>query len=125
MYKTGDLVQYKTDDGKLYFVGRKDYQIKHMGYRIELGEIESALNSMDYVVEVAAIYGKLHGLSQIACVAFLKYDIDKKRIKNDLKRVLPDFMIPNKIFIVEELPKNPNGKIDRKKLSERFLDQER
>ncbi len=118
MYKTGDLVKYDTDDDKLNFVGRKDFQIKHMGYRIELGEIESALNSIDYVVENAALYGTLRGLNLIVCVVCLKGDINEITIKTDLKRVIPDYMIPNKIFIVDNLSKNANGKIDRKKLSE-------
>jgi len=122
MYRTGDLVRCNKDDGKLYFIGRKDYQIKHMGYRIELGEIESALNSMDYVVEAAAIYGKRRTMDQIIAVVSTNTDIEQMTIKTDLKTLLPDFMVPNKIFLANELPKNPNGKIDRKRLCGQFFD---
>ena len=68
MYKTGDLVTYKSFDNKIYFIGRKDNQIKHMGYRIELDEIELALNRLDGLSQAAVIHGKINGISQIIAV---------------------------------------------------------
>ncbi|EHP40423.1 D-alanine--poly(phosphoribitol) ligase subunit 1 [Cupriavidus basilensis OR16] len=101
MYRTGDLV--RETDGKLYFIGRKDNQIKHMGYRIELEEIEHALVKLSDVSQAAVIYhranaayGKLVGF--VAC---------SDRV---------DYMMPNKLVLMPKLPKNSNGKIDRQQL---------
>ena len=55
MYKTGDLVKYNLKDRNLYFVGRKDNQIKHMGYRIELEEIEVALHQLEYISQATKL----------------------------------------------------------------------
>jgi len=121
MYKTGDLVKIELSDGKLYFISRKDNQIKHMGYRIELGEIEYALNTLDYILEAATFYGELKGFKQIVAVVKLKEQISESAIKNDLKNVIPSYMIPQRINVAEEITKNSNGKIDRRKLTESYL----
>ncbi len=115
MYKTGDLVKHNSKDGNICFVGRIDNQIKHMGYRIELDEIELALNRLKYISEAAVIHGYIRKLSHIiAVVASSKVESE---IIQDLTKILPAYMIPNQIHLVKHLPKNPNGKIDRKKLS--------
>jgi D-alanine--poly(phosphoribitol) ligase subunit 1 len=121
MYRTGDLVKYNPQDKNLYFASRKDYQVKHMGYRIELGEIEHALNTLVYVLEAAALFGECKGFKQIVAVVKLNKDVEETAIKNDLKDIIPDYMIPRKIFKVKELLKNPNGKIDRKKMAETYF----
>jgi len=122
MYKTGDLVKYNPQDKNIHFVGRKDNQIKHMGYRIELEEIESALNRLDYISQAAVLHGFYRKLSQIIAVVSLEdRGVDEKKIREDLRQIIPDYMIPNKIFMERELPKNPSGKIDKKKLSEIYL----
>ena len=118
IYKTGDLVRYNSDDKNLYFVTRKDNQIKHMGYRIELDEIEHALSLNNEILDSAVVHLSLNGISQI--IAFIvkkeKSDISFVKIKNNLKKNLPNYMIPNKGLFLEMLPKNANGKVDRKKL---------
>jgi len=115
MYHTGDLVERKK--GKLYFVGRKDNQIKHMGYRIELEEIEHALIKIDGINQAAVVYerkqvtfGKLYG--------FVASDekLSEEVILNKLRSILPDYMIPSKIYIQPILPKNQNGKVDKQQL---------
>jgi len=121
MYKTGDLVKYNAEDDYIYFVGRKDNQIKHMGYRIELDEIESALNRLDYIAEAAVLHGVIRKLSQIIAIVSLKDVIDEKKMRDDLKQMIPDYMIPSRIFVEKVLPKNPNGKIDRRKLAKTYL----
>ena len=122
MYRTGDLVKYNSVDGYLYFIGRKDNQIKHMGYRIEVEEIEAALNYLDYIFEAAVIHGQMKGLSQIIAVINTKSIIEEKKMRVDLKNIIPDYMIPTKFFIInDKLPKNANGKIDRRKLKELYL----
>lgn len=121
MYKSGDLVRHNPGDNNIYFVGRKDNQIKHMGYRIELEEIEAAVSRLDYIAQVAVIHGTLRGLSQIIAILSLTDNIDEERIRQDLKRFIPEYMIPNRIYTEKELPTNPNGKIDRRKLAEMYL----
>jgi D-alanine--poly(phosphoribitol) ligase subunit 1 len=114
MYRTGDLMRHR--DGKLWFVGRKDNQIKHMGYRIELEEIEAAINSLDYVIQAAVVYRRVregfgHIIAHIAAV-----ELDEARLRADLQQVLPGYMLPNRIVTSAELPKNANGKVDRVRL---------
>jgi D-alanine--poly(phosphoribitol) ligase subunit 1 len=120
MYKTGDLVRYNPEDGKLYITGRKDNQIKHMGYRIELEEIETALNTLDYVSQAIALHGNSYGLSRLIAVISLKANVDESVIRKDVQEIIPDYMIPTVYHFIDELPKNPNGKVDRKKLAETY-----
>jgi len=121
MYRTGDIVREK--DGRLYFVARKDNQIKHMGYRIELEEIEHALVKLPQVNQAAVVYlrsntayGKLVGFA--SCAA----DVDEKALLRELATLLPDYMVPSKLILMPTLPTNPNGKVDRQKL-QAMLDQ--
>ena len=115
MYRTGDLV--KEADGILHFTGRKDNQIKHMGYRIELEEIEHALVKFPQINQAAVVYhrtnvayGKL--IAFIASVELLS----EPSLLSELTEVLPAYMIPSRIIIRKELPKSPNGKVDRQQL---------
>lgn len=116
MYRCGDLVRQDAH-GEIWFVGRKDNQIKHMGYRIELEEVEAALNSLPDVSEAAAVYERVreqHG----RIVAFLAGPnvIDEQGLRVALRDRLPDYMVPSKIIVLPVLPKNANGKVDRKGL---------
>lgn len=117
MYRTGDLVR-QEDDGRLYFVGRKDNQIKHMGYRIELEEIEQALIKMQHINQAVVLYHRVNVSygKLIAFVAVNDVAIDAKIILAELSAYVPDYMIPNQLHILAHLPKNPNGKVDRHQL---------
>jgi D-alanine--poly(phosphoribitol) ligase subunit 1 len=111
MYRTGDLV--REQDGKLWFVGRRDNQIKHMGYRIELEEIEAAINRLDYVIQAAVVYRRVregfgHIIAHVAAPG-----LDEARLRADLAAVLPAYMLPNRVVVAADLPKNANGKVDR------------
>jgi D-alanine--poly(phosphoribitol) ligase subunit 1 len=121
MYKTGDLVKYNTGDGKLHIAGRADNQIKHMGYRIELEEIETALCQLKHVSQAAVLHGTLRGLSRIIAVISTRENIEKNNIVKELRNIIPDYMIPSEIHFLDKLPKNPAGKMDRKKLREMYL----
>jgi D-alanine--poly(phosphoribitol) ligase subunit 1 len=121
MYKTGDLVKYNSEDGKIYIMGRSDNQIKHMGYRIELEEIETALSCLTYVSQAAVLPGNSRGLSQIVAVISSEDGFGEKTIREDLKQIIPDYMIPTIVYFEKELPKNSNGKVDRIKLAEKYL----
>ena len=115
-YRSGDLVHER--DGLLWFSGRIDNQIKHMGYRIELEEIESALNSIHDINESAVLYDRVK-LNYGKIVAFVgtKNDVSESQLKNALHKLLPDYMIPSIINIKDQLPKNRNGKIDKRRLA--------
>ncbi len=121
MYRTGDLVRYNPEDRKLYILGRRDNQIKHMGYRIELEEIETALNRLDYVSEAAVVHGSNQGLSQIVAVVSVQDGRVADDIRDDLRQILPGYMIPTAFHTVRALPKNPNGKVDRRRLAETYV----
>jgi D-alanine--poly(phosphoribitol) ligase subunit 1 len=112
IYKSGDLVQV-DGLGQLHFKGRADNQIKHMGYRIELEEIESLLNTIPSVHEAAVIYERINeSLGQI--VAFVAATgVESNMVLNELKKLVPEYMVPRKLYVLDFLPKNQNGKIDK------------
>lgn len=120
MYKTGDLARLDPVDGKLYIEGRKDNQIKHMGYRVELEEIEAALNCLEYVSEAAALHLNTNGLSRLVAVVATRDEINSQRISEDLGSYLPSYMIPSVFHRERVLPKNANGKVDRRYLGEKY-----
>lgn len=120
MYRTGDLVRRNETNGYLYVYGRKDNQIKHMGYRIELEEIEAALHCLEYVTEVIVLHSTTSGLSRLVAVIATLREINDQQIRSDLQRIIPDYMIPTEYVHVDALPKNPNGKIDRRVLRDTY-----
>lgn len=123
-YKTGDR-GYRVNN-ILYCTGRIDMQIKFHGYRIELGDIEHNLEKINEVNEAVVIpyykEDKIKYLVGIISSNCLENNYEtRKMIKEKLRELLPEYMIPKKMIINEELPMNQNGKIDRKKLRELFL----
>lgn len=121
IYRTGDLARY-GEDGLVYFVGRKDHQVKSRGYRIELGEIEVALNTVNSLRECAVLAVHSDGFEGVKiCCAYVPLDgaqISPLKLRNELSALLPDYMIPSEWKAYSELPKNATGKIDRRRLSE-------
>ncbi|MEY2518433.1 MAG: hypothetical protein QOF24_192 [Verrucomicrobiota bacterium] len=112
-YHTGDLVR-RDAEGRFHFVGRADFQIKHMGYRIELEEIEAALGILGEVKECAVIYRKLgEGLGEIIAFATLGTPRTSEELVEAVAGIVPKYMVPRRITVLEALPKNANGKIDR------------
>ena len=121
MYRTGDMARLDPSDGKLHIAGRRDNQIKHMGYRVELEEIEAALHCLDYVSEAAALHANVNGLSRIVAVVAAREEATDERLRRDLGRLIPAYMIPSAFHREGALPKNPNGKVDRRALSEKYF----
>ncbi len=113
IYRTGDLVKY-NEFGELIFLSRKDFQIKHLGHRIELGEIETAASSLNEVNLCCCLYDEKHQ----RIVLFIDADLSKEYVKNCIKSLVPEYMIPGKVVFIEKIPMNANGKIDRVKLKE-------
>jgi len=112
-YRTGDLVR-RDASGRLHFKGRADFQIKHMGYRIELEEIEAALGTLPGVMECAAIYLKIgEGMGQIIGFVAMDESSETDSLVAQVAQIVPPYMVPKKISVLSQLPKNANGKIDR------------
>ena len=117
-YRTGDLGYIKN--GMLYFIGRKDSQIKFKGYRIELGDIEKNINKIIGVKD-CAVTAKTDGNGTVCLLkAFIVADdsTDIGFIKEELSKSLPYYMIPKVIKKLEYLPINKNGKTDRRMLAD-------
>lgn len=114
-YKTGDLVKYDKKKDLIYFIGRKDSQIKHMGYRLELNELEMVIGSMSLVKEVCVFYLKKeqNHFGKITAVISSDKKIKDLTIIKYIKKSLPNYFIPNEIIFCNSLKKNANGKIDR------------
>jgi amino acid adenylation domain-containing protein len=118
IFRTGDICRY-LHDGNIEFVGRSDLQVKIRGFRIELGEIEAMLGRHPAVkTAVAVVWGE--GQADRRLVAYVSpipnATIDPSQLKDYLKGLLPDYMIPSAIMVLPELPLMPNGKVDRRAL---------
>ena len=106
IYKTGDIVTVR-DDGNLLYVGRADFQIKHMGYRIELGEIENKVYEIDEINTCVVVY------KNDKIILYYIGNIDEASLLSKLKDKVPEYMLPNKIHKEIKMNYNMNGKIDR------------
>ncbi|GAB90336.1 non-ribosomal peptide synthetase [Gordonia rhizosphera] len=110
-YRTGDLARY-WPDGTIEFLGRADDQVKIRGFRVELGEVEGALRSLDGVRQaVAMVAGDGTPRLVAAITADGSHRIDAEAALGEL---LPSYMIPSRIEILESLPLTRNGKLDRR-----------
>lgn len=122
-YRTGDLV-FKSGE-YFYFIARKDFQIKLNGFRIELDDIANNLNKIEFVNNsvVMPVY-KDERVSCLIAFVTLKRKMEESdfkvgiKIKKELKNLVPSYMVPKKIKILDSFPLNTNGKIDRKRLME-------
>ena len=117
---SGDTVM-QDEEGYLYFVGRSDDMIKTSGYRVSPTEIEEVVYASGLVKEAAVIGVPDDNLGQVIVlvIAIHEYYNETELIKH-CQTQLPNFMQPAKIIVLEHLPKNPNGKIDRAALSLHF-----
>jgi yersiniabactin nonribosomal peptide synthetase len=122
IYNTGDLGFYDSN-GDIIIQGRVDGQIKIRGYRVELGEVESALRKYSAVEQAVVVDVVLHpsGNRQIAAfITITKLDkyFSNEDLNEHLNHLLPPYMIPSYIKILDRLPLTPNGKCDLKALRE-------
>ena len=116
VYRTGDIA-YRNAYGELVFVCRKDSQIKHMGHRIELGEIEAAALKISGVTAACCLYDS----ENKRIFLFYVGDLEEAALSDSLKRFLPRYMLPSVCLHLDRMPLTPNGKKDRKKLSEKYI----
>lgn len=121
---SGDTVR-RDEDGFLYFISRADEMIKTSGYRVSPGEVEAVLYAQGEVAEAAALGVPHPVLGQAIVVVVAVRDgrvLDEARLLAALKPHLPNYMLPHKIILADtSLPRNANGKIDRKLLSTQYL----
>ncbi|MET8010138.1 non-ribosomal peptide synthase/polyketide synthase [Streptomyces sp. NPDC005266] len=117
MYRTGDLVRW-TSDGQLEYMGRVDNQVKIRGFRIELGEVETALLRHPEVAEAVAVAKETGGHKRLIAYAVPAPGAspDPSGLRGFLRDGLPDYMVPASVLLLERMPLNPNGKLDRGRL---------
>lgn len=116
-FKTGDIVKQEREN--LFFIERKDFQVKVRGYRVELEEVNMTIKSLfkfDRVHSLAfpIINGRTENL--FSFIETTGREPDKKRILDALRKRLPEYMVPKSIIFVGEFPITNNGKIDTKEL---------
>ena len=126
LYRTGDLGRIGPD-GNLYFLGRRDTQVKYRGHRIELGEIETALRSLPSLSDAAVVVVQPAGHGAQLCCAFepaAGHDPSPARLRTLLARLVPTYMLPDRWHKVASWPRNGNRKLDRAAVSAWFTSPE-
>lgn len=123
MYRTGDLVR-EMEDGNLSFVGRCGRLIKFRGYRIELDEVESALARLADVHAAAAIAVEREDKTEhLAAFIVSDQSMTLAQVRRALRTMLPDYMLPTRLTVLDHLPLSPVGKIDRVALAAMEVDE--
>ncbi len=132
MYRTGDLVRWfaRAQDGaagdrpaagEIEYVGRTDHQVKIRGFRIELGEIDTALARHD-AVEFSLTVGHRTPAGTTALVAYVKpragSAVTTAELVEHVSALVPNYMVPQSIMLLDRVPLNPVGKLDRQALPE-------
>ncbi len=118
IYRTGDLAQY-NERGELVFLSRKDSQIKHMGHRIELGEIEAVVNSLHGIRGACCLF---HKEKEKIILFYESEEYEDVTLIEALQEKLLRYMMPNVLHKLEILPQTQNGKVDRMKLKEQYIE---
>jgi amino acid adenylation domain-containing protein len=118
LYRTGDLVRRRRD-GAIEFLGRADFQVKVRGFRVELGEIEHALRQQPEIAECVVLLREDAGQKELAAylVFYPGQTVSPASLRHRLRDRIPEYMIPAKTMPLPALPRLPNGKLDRARLS--------
>ena len=112
VFRTGDMASYDAK-GNLIFAARRDFQIKHQGRRIELGEIEAIADELPQLLRCCCLYNTEKKQITLFCELSPQCNWSPKDIRSALRGLLTDYMMPGKIILLDRLPLNANGKIDR------------
>ncbi|MEV4234561.1 non-ribosomal peptide synthase/polyketide synthase [Nocardia sp. NPDC050408] len=115
MYRTGDLVRWTTH-GELEYLGRTDFQVKLRGLRIELGEIEAVLGTVDSVVRAVVVVRDDAGVGEQLVGYVVESEpgtVSAGQLRTAALRALPAYMVPAAFVVMDALPVNASGKLDR------------
>lgn len=115
MYRTGDLARWLSN-GEIEYLGRIDTQIKIRGLRIELGEIENVIRNQENVQDAAVIVAEYDNNKYICAYLITDKKVDLDEIKNNIRAVLPEYMVPTYMMEVDKIPVTQNGKVNRRAL---------
>ena len=118
IYDTGDVARYRGDLN-LEYLSRRDNQVKIRGFRIELGEIEAMVSTLEQVRQAVVIVREDDpGDKRLVCYVLLRDGaaLHKSDLDRHLEKSLPDYMIPNHLVVLEQIPLTGSGKVDRKAL---------
>lgn len=116
MYATGDRARYQID-GEIIYLGRQDTQVKLRGNRIELGEIENGLSKIKGIDNAVVMIRKDEDHHDYLCAYLVsKEELQIQAIRTKLSESLPEYMIPSKYQLIDEIPLTSNGKVNRKLL---------
>ena len=115
-FRTGDFVR-RDADGNLLFAGRRDGLVKIRGFRVELREVEAAVLTCPGVKE-ATLQSASDTLNGTYIVAYVTGDgtLDAEAIKQHVAALKPEYMVPEVVMQIDEIPRNNNGKVDRERL---------
>ncbi len=119
-YRSGDRARW-TEDGRLEFVGRTDHQVKVRGFRVELGEVEAALKAVDGVAVAAARAWEVQGSTTLAGYVVARQAVSDDAgksafaamVRAEIASLLPGYMIPSSITVLDQMPKTESGKLNR------------
>ena len=117
-YKTGDLASLNSK-GNLLFHGRVDNQVKINGHRIELNEIENKIQKITENNFFLACFQDEKRITQL--VLFTESETDKFNLRSKLENILPSYMLPNSIILIDSIPLTINSKVDLQKLKELYI----
>src|SRR5690606_8241313 len=116
LYRTGDLGRWRPD-GVVEHLGRLDFQVKVRGHRIELGEIEAALDA-DPAILRSVVLAREDQPGDVRLVGYVAAagEVDERAQFERMRTLLPGYMVPRHLVVLDALPLLPNGKVDRKRL---------
>jgi acyl-coenzyme A synthetase/AMP-(fatty) acid ligase len=115
IYRTGDLVRW-LNDGSIEYIGRTDFQVKLRGLRIELGEIETVIAQCAGVRQAVVLVVDGAADSKILVAYVVPGSCDEPAMREHLASKLPAYMMPQVFVFMDEFPRNPSGKVERKLL---------
>jgi amino acid adenylation domain-containing protein len=112
-YRTGDRVRRPVGDHPLTHLGRTDFQVKVLGHRVELGEVEAVVRRVSGLDGVVAVGWPVTPSGCAGIEVFLEGEA-KEMLRNTVATALPEYMVPRRFHSMSALPRNANGKFDRK-----------